>query len=93
MELPKHVCEKCYENGTVREAKIRVIQHEKHEWDFSETVRIKELCINHFYELSIIDIVGTVYQPYYETKDLKLQNRKFRNIPDSSWKKTIIEYV
>ena len=93
MELPKHVCEKCYENGTVREAKIRVIQHENHDWVFPELVRTKELCIDHFYELSLSDIIGTVYEPYYEPKDKKFENRKFRNIPDSSWKKTIIEYV
>ena len=87
MELPKHVCEKCYENGIVREAQIRVIQNKVY------ANRVKELCINHFYELGLSDIVETEYIPYYETKDLKLQNRKFRNIPDSSWKKTIIEYV
>ena len=89
MELPKHVCEKCYENGIVREAQIRVIQNNE---VYANRV-VKELCINHFYELGLSDIVETVHEPYYETKDLKLQNRKFRNIPDSSWRKTIIEYV
>ena len=93
METPKHICEKCYENGTVRKAWIRVIQHEKHEWDFSETVRIKELCINHFYELSLSDIIETEYMPYYELKYKKREFRKFRKVPGSNWKKTIIEYV
>ncbi len=88
MELPKHVCEKCYENGIVREAQIRVIQNNE-----VYANRVKELCINHFYELGLSDIVETEYMPYYELKDKKREFRKFRKVPGSDWKKTIIEYV
>jgi hypothetical protein len=79
MQLPKLVCEDCYDKGTVKSARIRVVRY-----GIEGQKNIYEYCTKHFYERNVHYLVSTSYS---------VSGKAVTPLPGIYWTKTIIELI